>query len=56
MPQDDLTPDLADAATVDNAARDAKRRDAEDDETIRRWMSHPKGRDLMYRIVFDTCH
>src|SRR6185312_11533426 len=56
MPQDELTPDIAEQGTVDNAARDAARREAEDNETIRRWMGHPKGRDLLFRMVFDVCH
>lgn len=56
MAQDDLTPDIAEQADVDNAAKEAARRDAEDLETFRIWMSHPKSRDLLYRIVFITCH
>lgn len=56
MPQDALTPDIAEEVSVDNAAREAARRDAEDNETIRRWMGHPKGRDLLFRFVFETCH
>jgi len=48
--------DSSDPAAVEAAAREAGRRDAEDDETIRVWMNHSKGRDLLYRIVFQTCH
>lgn len=48
--------DAADQAAVDNAAKEASRRDKEDSETLRVWMSHPKGRDLLYRFVFGVCH
>lgn len=47
--------DASDQAAVDNAGRDAARRDAEDHETIRIWMSHPKGRDLIWRFL-ELCH
>lgn len=53
---DALTPDISEQAAVDNAAKEAARRDAEDAETFRIWMSHPKGRDLLYRIMFERCH
>jgi hypothetical protein len=56
MPNDELTPDIAEQAGVDNAAKDAARREAEDEDTIRRWMGHPKGRSLLCRIVFEVCH
>lgn len=56
MPQDDLTPDIAEQADVDNAAKEAARREREDDETIRIWMSHPKGRDLLFRFTNAICH
>lgn len=56
MAQDDLTVDIAEQSAVDNAAKESERREREDDETFRIWMSHPKGRDLLYRIIFDTCH
>jgi hypothetical protein len=56
VPQDELTPDIADQAAVDNAAKEAARREADDNETIRRWMSHPKSRDFLFRFVFDVCH
>jgi hypothetical protein len=52
----DQTYDAADQATVDNQAKEAARREAEDNETVRIWMSHAKGRDFLYRIVYDTCH
>ena len=48
--------DSADQAVVDNAGKDAARREADDRETIRIWMSHEKGRDLLFRIVFEVCH
>lgn len=48
--------DAGDQSAVDNAGKEAARRDAEDKETFRVWMSHPKGRDLLYRIVYDVCH
>lgn len=56
MPLDELTPDIANQADVDNAAKEATRREREDDETFRIWMSHPKGRDLLFRFVNITCH
>jgi len=52
----DATFNSADQASVDNAAKEAARREAEDNETIRVWMNHRNGRDLLYRLVFDTCH
>lgn len=48
--------DAGDQATVDNQAKEAARRDAEDAETFRVWMNHPKGRDLLFRIVYERCH
>lgn len=57
MPFDDnLVQDISDQATVDNASKEAARRDAEDLETFRIWLSHPKGRDLLFRIIFERCH
>lgn len=52
----DSTYDASDQATVDNQAKESARRDKEDAETIRVWMSHPKGRELLYRIVYEICH
>ena len=52
----DASYDASNQATVDNMAKDASRRDKEDSETIRVWMNHPKGRDLLYRIVYGVCH
>ena len=46
--------DASDPIAVDNAAKEAARRDAEDRETFRIWMSHPNGRDLLYRMM-DAC-
>jgi len=54
--QDDLVADIGDQTTIDNASKEATRRDAEDLETFRIWMSHPKGRDLLFRIIFERCH
>jgi hypothetical protein len=48
--------DSSDPAAIEAAAREAGRRDAEDDETIRVWMNHSKGRDLLFRFVFVICH
>lgn len=48
--------DSTDPFAIDEAAKEAARRDAEDRETVRIWMSHVKGRDLLYRLVFETCH
>lgn len=56
MALDELTPDIAEQADVDNAAKEAARRDREDDETIRVWMSHPRGRDLLFRFCNVICH
>lgn len=57
MPFDDeLTPDIAEQSDVDNAAKEAARREREDDETMRIWMSHPKGRDLLFRLTREVCH
>lgn len=56
MPNDELTPDIAEQAAVDNAAKEAARREKEDDETIQIWMSHPKGRDLLFRFTNNVCH
>lgn len=53
---DDAVVDAADQTATDNAAKEAARREAEDHETFRIWMSHPKGRDLLWRIMFETCH
>ena len=48
--------DSTDQSAIDAQRREAARRDAEDDETIRVWMNHSKGRDLLWRIVRDVCH
>lgn len=48
--------DAADQAAVDNTAKEAKRREAEDNETIRIWMNHAKGRDFLFRLVYEACH
>lgn len=56
MAHDDLTPDIAEQADVDNAAKEAASRERADDESMRFWMSHPKGRDLLFRIVNVICH
>lgn len=56
MPLDELTPDIADQANVDNAAKAAATRERDDDETIKIWMSHPKGRDLLFRFTNEICH
>jgi hypothetical protein len=47
--------DAGDQAAVDNQAKEAKRREADDTETVRIWMSHPNGRDLLYRTL-EECH
>lgn len=46
----------ADQASVDNAAKEAVRRESEDKATFGVWMNHPKGRDLLYRLVYEICH
>jgi len=48
--------DASDPVAADNAAKEAARREKEDAETWRVWMSHPKGRDLLWRIVNERCH
>ena len=45
-----------DQATVDNQAKEAARRNAQDSETFRVWMNHPHGRDLLFRLVYEICH
>jgi hypothetical protein len=56
LPDDTDVYDSSDQASVDNAAKDAARRLKQDKETMRIWMSHPHGRDFLYRLVFETCH
>jgi hypothetical protein len=34
--------------------RPSEVREREDDETMRIWMGHPKGRDFLYRFVFEV--
>lgn len=53
---DDAVADIGDQTTVDNASKEAARREAEDMETVKVWMSHPKGRDLLFRIISERCH
>jgi hypothetical protein len=48
--------DSSDPVAVDNAAKEKVRRDRQDDETIRVWMSHPNGRELLFRYIFEICH
>jgi len=48
--------DASDPVAVDNAGKEAARREAEDLETIRVWMSHPKGRDLLFSVIQERCH
>lgn len=48
--------DAGNQAAVDNAAKAAARQAREDRETIAVWMNHPHGRDLLYRIIYETCH
>ena len=48
--------DAGDEAAVNAAGRDAARREAQDGSTFRYWMGHPHGRDLLFRIVNETCH
>jgi hypothetical protein len=47
--------DAGDQTAVDNAAKETARREAQDHESIRIWMSHPHGRDLIWRFL-ETCH
>lgn len=48
--------DAGDEAAVNAAGREAARRESEDNNTFRYWMGHPHGRDLLFRIVNETCH
>jgi hypothetical protein len=48
--------DAADPAAVDAASREAARRDAEDRQTVRVFMDHPKSRDFLFRLVNERCH
>lgn len=48
--------DSTDPAAIEAARRAAGRREKDDDETIKVWMNHPNGRDLLYRITFAVCH
>jgi hypothetical protein len=48
--------DAGDPNAIAEAAREVKRREAEERETIGVWMNHPNGRDLLWRIVFEVCH
>lgn len=48
--------DAGDEAALDAARREAAARERQDDETVRVWMNHPHGRDLLYRFVHDICH
>ena len=48
--------DSSDPVAFDNAAKEKARREAQDDATMRVWMNHPNGRELLYRLVFDYCH
>jgi hypothetical protein len=56
MPEDQGTYDSSDPVAVDNAAKEKARRDRQDDETVRVWMNHPNGRELLFRLVFEHCH
>lgn len=56
MAEDKGVYDSTDPAAIDAAASDSARRDHDDDETIRVWMNHPKGRDLLFRLTFEVCH
>lgn len=53
---DDEVFDAGDLNQVNAAQHEAARRERDDTETFRIWMSHPHGRDLLYRIAYDTCH
>lgn len=56
MPEEFGAYDSTDQSAIDAQRRESARRDAEDDETIRVWMNYSKGRDLLFRLVFETCH
>jgi hypothetical protein len=43
--------DAGDQAAVDNQAKEAARRERQDDETVKAWLSHPNGRDLIFRML-----
>jgi hypothetical protein len=48
--------DASDEVAVNNAAKEKARRDRQDEETVRVWMNHPNSRDLLYRLVYESCH
>jgi hypothetical protein len=46
--------DANDPEAIEAQRRQAEVRERDDDETIRIWMNHAKGRDFLYRFVFET--
>ncbi len=56
MPDDFGHYDASDPVAFDNAAKEKARRERQDDDTMRVWMNHPNGRELLYRFVFEVCH
>lgn len=46
--------DAGDPIAVESQRRQAEVRERDDDETVRIWMGHPKGRDFLFRFVFET--
>ncbi len=54
MPDDSGVYDASDPNAIEAQRRQAEVRERDDDETIRIWMAHPKGRDFLYRFVFEV--
>ena len=46
--------DANDPEAIEAQRRQAEIRERDDDETIRIWMNHAKGRDFLYRFVFEV--
>jgi hypothetical protein len=46
--------DAGDPQAIEAQRLQAQIREREDDETVRIWMNHEKGRDFLYRFVFDV--
>lgn len=54
MLDDKAVYDAADPEAIASAERQKQVRETDDNETVRIWMNHPKGRDLLYRFVFEV--
>ena len=52
----DVAYDSADPRMEEAERKEQGRREAEDRETVKVWMNHPKGRALLYRFIYEVCH